>query len=138
MKKQILVRIFALILPALTILSCSNSKSGSSQGFEDGHKLKGRYVNTDQGIRSYTFQTNGSFEKGGANSGEFHGGDYVTGSQNAGTYQLNGKTLKLSFENGATQEVPIEIFKLNGEKPDYNLESPAQIRINNVLYVNVD
>jgi hypothetical protein len=137
MKRHTRVLPLTLIFFVFAMISCSNN-GGSAQGFESGHKLKGRYVNTDQGIRSYTFQTNGTFEKGGANAGDFRGGDYVTGSQNSGTYELNGNTLKLTFENGQTQEVPISIFKAGGGTPDYRLESPGQMTINHVMYVNVD
>ena len=41
----------------------------NSIGFETGHVLKGRYSNSDGGIRSFTFYTNGTFERTGASSG---------------------------------------------------------------------
>lgn len=114
-----------------------DKENSNEEGFEDGHQLKGRFVNTDQGIRSFTFYTNGKFERGGADSGNTRGGEWVYGSKNSGTYEIKGKTLTVNYQEGGSEEFSIEIFSCC-ETPDYSLETPAQLKINRVLYTNVD
>lgn len=110
----------------------------NSGGFEDGHVLKGRYSNSDQGIRSFTFYTDGRFERGGASSGSVRGGEYVSGSTNSGTYYLSGNTLSLTGEDGdSAGDLRIEVLNCC-ETPDYSLESPVRIKIDGVTYTNVD
>ena len=115
-----------------------NSTGNAGAGFVGGHMLNGRYVNTNYGIKSYTFYTNGTFKNGAASSGEFHGGDYVAGQTGDGTYYLNGFELILSYPDGKSETLPIEIAGFNVSADSYQKETPTQIRINNVTYTNVD
>ena len=123
-----------LILVGCSFLFVGCSNNSQVDGFSDGHKFKGRYVNTQQGIHSFTFQTDGTFTRGGAVSGDFYGGDYVSSSHESGTYHLNGKNLKVTYENGDTEDLPIEIFNYNAGA-DYSQETPTQLRIDNVTYI---
>ena len=91
----------------------------NSIGFETGHVLKGRYSNSDGGIRSFTFY-------------------YTTASTNSGTYSLSGNTLKLTYQNGENEELPVEVRIWTGKEPEYNSESPKELRIHFVWYANVD
>jgi hypothetical protein len=107
-------------------------------GFEDGHALKGRYSNADQGIRSFTFYTDGRFERGGASAGSYRGGEYSSGATNSGTYYLSGKTLSLTDDDGnSAGDLRIEIVSFY-ETPDYSAESPATLKIDGVGYTKVD
>lgn len=119
--------------PTQTTNESSTRPDANTDGFSDGHKLSGRYVNTDAAFRIFTFNTDGSFVRAGATSGDFRGGDYATGSHDSGTYHLGGKNLHVAYLNGDTDDLPIEIFSYNGQN-DYSLESPAQIKIHHVLY----
>ncbi|HEY0458599.1 MAG TPA: hypothetical protein VGC97_05555 [Pyrinomonadaceae bacterium] len=111
------------------------TSTNNTGGFEDGHLLKGRYSNADQGIRSFTFYTDGRFERGGASSGSYRGGEYSSGSTNSGTYYLSGNTLSLTNENGdSAGELSIEIINAT----DYSAESPVRLRIDGVTYTNVN
>jgi hypothetical protein len=142
--------LFLLLFCSAISFNCNNSSDtpapGTDQplenskktgGFADDHKLSGRYINTANGIRSYTFKTDGTFAKGGAVSGEFRGGDYAAGSHDEGTYRLNGNTIQLTYTNGDKEDLPIEIYPPNDQN-DYSLETPGQLKINNIVYVNVD
>ena len=130
--------ILSLVICSVMFMACNdNSGSSAQNGFSNGHKLKGRYVNTEQGIRSFTFKTDGSFARGGAVSGTARGTDYVASSHESGTYTLNGNNLKVTYENGDTEDLPIELFSYNAQS-DYSQETPTRLRINNMTYVNVD
>ncbi len=116
--------------------SSPSSSRSSSNGFEDGHKLKGRYSNSDQGIRSFTFDTDGTFQRGGAVSGTTRSGEYSAGSSDPGTYRLSGKTLSVEYEDGRTENLSIDI-PTDPSDADYTQESPTRLRINNVFYTHV-
>ena len=155
MIKQSRLIMLAIAICSLMAVKCSNNTNkpgpvsneptqannepantdANADGFSDGHRLSGRYVNTDGGIRSFTFSTDGSFIRAGATSGDFRGGNYATGSHDSGTYHLKGRNMNLTYENGDTDDLPIEIFSYNDQN-DYSLESPAQIKIHHVLYAH--
>ncbi len=121
-----------------TAFKCSTGTSaGDSDSFARGHKLVGRYSNSDGGIRSFTFGASGSFKRGGATSGSIRGGEYATGSTDSGTYDISGNTLSLSYDNGSSENLQIEVYDCC-KAPDYASRSPGQIKINHVIYTNVD
>ncbi len=129
-----------LLVVSAVLFGMAFKCGGDSQtvnGFEHGHSLIGRYVNTDNGIRSFTFATKGTFSRGGASSGSFRGGEYSTGSHETGTYELSQNTLMLTYTNGDTEELSIEIFDCCAPV-DYSKASPGQLKINHVLYANAD
>ena len=149
-KKYSIISLMLYIFLTMFFSNCNDNNSSDSPvskeagtnsnsiGFENGHVLKGRYSNSDGGIRSFTFYTNGTFERAGASSGELSGGDYTTGSTNSGTYFLSGNTLKVTYQNGENEELPVEVRIWTGKEPEYNSESPKELRIHFVWYANVD
>lgn len=141
MKKQSSIMGLILILAVWfgMAFECGGNNGGggttrTSDGFETGHRLKGRYSNSDQGIQSFTFYTAGKFERGGASAGSYRGGEYSSGSTRSGTYELRGNTLSLEYTDGTSEDLTIEILN----NPDYSLESPVRLRINGRSYTNVD
>ncbi len=142
MKKRNQSSILSLLIVAAVLFGMALKCGGSAEsrdGFPDGHKLDGRYINTNQGIQSFTFSTDGTFQKSGASSGSIPGGngDYVSGSTISGTYHLDDHTLTLKYEDGKKEEREIEIFNCC-KQPDYSQQTPAQIKLNHVLFTNVE
>ncbi len=115
----------------------ANTNAGTD-GFSDGHKLSGRYQNSAAGFRYFTFYTDGTLTRAGASSGDFRGGDYVTGSHDGGTYHLSGNNLHVIYQNGDTEDLSIEIGGLHVDQNSYEKENPAQLKINHVIYTQPD
>ena len=132
---------FALLIGTTTLISCNNdnstktTESTTTGKAESAQILKGRYVNTDNGIRSFTFKTDGSFERAAAASGSVGGTEYDASKQNTGKYQLNGESIKLTYDDGSTENLPIAIYP--STEKDAKPETPFRITIDNVTYVNV-
>lgn len=118
---------------------CGNSGGSVSDGFADGHQLKGRYSNSSQGIQSFTFQTDGTFVRAGGSAGTTSGGsgEYGAGSTLPGTYRVGGNNISLKYENGKNENLSIEVPSVSNH-PDYSLESPTQLKIGGAVYTNVD
>lgn len=104
-----------LLFASLIFAACNNTGSkGTAAG--ETKTLKGRFVNTDNGIHSFTFRTDGFFERGGAVSGTVGGTtDYVAGTHDAGKYELAGETIHLVYTNGDKEDLPVEIFPSTSE-----------------------
>lgn len=109
----------------------SQTQSGGATNEAGSGQLSGRYSNSDQGIRSFTFSTDGTFQRGGASSGSVRGGTYVSGSSNSGTYSLNGNVLNLKYEDGRAEQLKIQI--ITGESGN-----PYRVIIDGVGYTKVD
>ena len=138
--------LLSVLFFSLIAIRCSNnsnqsqhsngSQTGKQKGYEAGHKLKGRYVNTESGIKSFTFSDDGSFERAGAVSGSIPGHDYVASEHNSGTYQLAGKILKVTYQDGVSEEMPIEPFSSDDNGNLYSMETPSRLSINDVAYIH--
>lgn len=105
-------------------------------GFTDGHKLAGRYKKSDV-FQYFTFSDNGTFEQSAAISETIRGGSVVGSTSTSGTYYVSGNTLSLTYADGVKKQMRIEVFNCCAA-PDYNQQSPAQLKLNGGIYVNVD
>jgi len=132
---------------AFECTSGRDDKSGSGpissvDGFSPGHRLSGRWSCSSQGVKSFTFRSDGTFERAGASSGTSSGGGttYASGEENEGTYDLNGKKLTLNLNAGESETADIRIVPFS-DKPDYSEKSPTRLSITNgsytCLYTNV-
>lgn len=106
---------------------------GAANTEASGQLLSGRYVIPDQSIRSFTFSTDGTFVRGGAASGSVRGGTYVSSSENAGTYNLNGDVLTLKYNDGRSEQLKISITVGNeeGDTP----QTPYRLVIDGDIYI---
>ncbi|MDQ3799982.1 MAG: lipocalin family protein [Acidobacteriota bacterium] len=111
-----------------------DNNTSTDADYNDGKILIGRYVNTIQGINSFTFSADKTFKRGGASSGSYRGGDYVTGKTDSGTYHIKGNVLTLQYDDGRTERLKIQINIGESGTP----QSPYQLFINNVSYINSD
>jgi len=146
MRKQFLP-FFALLLGTTSLISCNNhhesktttmttSDDTPAENSESAEILNGRYVNTESGIRSFTFKPDGSFERGAAASGTVNGTDYDASKHNAGNYQLNGESIRLTYVDGSIENLPVAIYP--STEKDAKPETPFRITIDHVTYVHVD
>ena len=110
--------------------------SNAPGGFAAGHILIGRYKR-DGVQQSLTFNSNGTFNRGDAAAGSIRGGEYSAGSTSSGNYYLSGHNLSLKYGDGRNETFEIEIFNCCAQ-PDYSKESPVQLKLNHLLYTNVD
>jgi hypothetical protein len=110
-------------------------KSQSAKGFAKGHKLNGRWMNSDQGRKYFIFAADGTFSRTGVSSGTSSGGstEYVSEDDNSGTYILEGQSLELNFNNGQTEQATIKINPFSDE-PDYTQKTPTRLNISNGSY----
>ena len=117
-------------------------RGSSGDGFSRGHRLSGRWSCSSQGIKSFTFRSDGTFTRAGASSGTSSGGgtEYASGEENDGRYELSGKKLKLMTDAGDTETADIHIVPFSDE-PDYSDRTPSRLSITNgsytCLYTNV-
>jgi hypothetical protein len=146
MRRQFLP-FFALLLGTTTLISCNNDKSAntteattandkSAENSSSTQVLSGRYRNTESGIRSFTFKTDGSFERAAAASGEINGTTYDASKHNAGNYQIDGENIRLTYLDGSVDNLPIVIYP--STEKDAKPETPFRITIDHVTYVVKD
>lgn len=112
----------------------SSSETQNSSGDQTGgQRLKGRYVNNEQGVISFTFSTNGTFQRGGAASGTVRGGEYSSGYENAGTYNISGGVLTLNHKDGRSEELKI-VINIGTDEED-SAETPYRLVIDGTSYI---
>ena len=116
--------------------TATSAISNAPGGFSAGHVLLGRYKR-DGVQQSLTFNSDGTFNRGDAAAGSIRGGEYSAGATSSGNYYLSGHNLSLKYGDGRTENFEIEIFNCCAQ-PDYGSQSPVQLKLNHVLYTNVD
>lgn len=100
-------------------------EANNGESFAAGHKLKGRYMNRNNGIRTITFMEDGTFQRA----------VYENSGKSAGKYYIDGNTLSLNYEDGNSEELYINIAGW-GER-NYDSATPAMLTIGGLVYDNV-
>ena len=126
--------ILALALLAGFAGTCGNSYDRDV--FEKGHKLKGKYVNSERGVyRSFTFREDGTVVRITTTESDATPVDTNKGNETIGpgTYELDGKEMIIKFSANKEAVFRISVFGQAGVQ-HYKVPSPDRLRIGDLVY----